>query len=186
MEPASVYLVCLIATFGLWILGGRTWALALWIDARVSAFPLRRTGSSRLGSLLLGVVVAATLWRVAPAAADVVPVRDRTVVSVEVQPVEVVTSDPGRGTPVDSALSRYTPLFDRIDSGRSSEARTHTVVRGDCLWKIARGALIADGVNPSGAAVGDLWRRIYAENREVVGDDPNLIFPGQVLSIPER
>ena len=51
---------------------------------------------------------------------------------------------------------------------------THTVVPGDTLWDI------------SGAYYGDptRWPEIYAANTGVIGGDPNLIFPGQVLQIP--
>jgi nucleoid-associated protein YgaU len=53
-------------------------------------------------------------------------------------------------------------------------ARTYTVVKGDSLSKIAKREL------------GDAnkWRKIYEANRAVVGDNPDLIKPGQVLVIP--
>jgi hypothetical protein len=50
---------------------------------------------------------------------------------------------------------------------------THTVARGDSLWKIA-----ARYYND-----GSLWPFIYAANRGKVSN-PNLIHPGQVLTIP--
>lgn len=49
--------------------------------------------------------------------------------------------------------------------------RTYTVVKGDSLSKI-------------GNALGVPWRSIYEANRGVVGSNPNLIYPGQVLTIP--
>jgi len=52
--------------------------------------------------------------------------------------------------------------------------RTHTVVSGDSLWAIAQ------RFYGSGAR----WNEIYQANRAVVGSNPNLIFPGQVLIIP--
>jgi nucleoid-associated protein YgaU len=54
-------------------------------------------------------------------------------------------------------------------------ARTHTVVSGDSLSKIAKKYL--------GNA--NRWNELYEANRAVVGDNPNLIKPGQVLTIPE-
>lgn len=51
---------------------------------------------------------------------------------------------------------------------------TYTVVPGDSLWKIAA-TLCGDPLK---------WKDIYAANRAVIGPDPNLIFPGQVLTIP--
>jgi nucleoid-associated protein YgaU len=49
-----------------------------------------------------------------------------------------------------------------------------TVVNGDTLWDIAQ----AEYGDPT------RWPEIYAANADVVGADPDLIFPGQVLRIP--
>lgn len=51
---------------------------------------------------------------------------------------------------------------------------TYTVVAGDFLYKIA--------ANLCGDA--SKWKEIYAANVGVIGADPDLIFPGQVLTIP--
>jgi LysM repeat protein len=50
--------------------------------------------------------------------------------------------------------------------------RTYTVRPGDTLSGIAAHFGIAD------------WRTLYQANKGVVGPDPNLILPGQVLTIP--
>ncbi|MFF8711732.1 peptidoglycan DD-metalloendopeptidase family protein [Streptomyces sp. NPDC015184] len=49
---------------------------------------------------------------------------------------------------------------------------SYTVARGDSLSAIAASEHVRGG-----------WQRLYEANREVVGDDPDLIFPGQRLSI---
>ena len=46
-----------------------------------------------------------------------------------------------------------------------------TVRAGDTLWSIAGG---------------DDWPEWYAANRDVIGPDPDLIRPGQVLTPPEK
>ena len=51
--------------------------------------------------------------------------------------------------------------------------RTHTVVRGDCLWNIAKKHL--------GNA--SRWPEIFDLNRDQI-KNPNLIYPGQVLKLP--
>jgi nucleoid-associated protein YgaU len=55
------------------------------------------------------------------------------------------------------------------------QEETYTVVKGDSLSKIAKHHL------------GDAnqWRRIYEANRQVIGDDPDKIKPGQQLRIPK-
>lgn len=58
----------------------------------------------------------------------------------------------------------------------------HVVATGDTLWAIAAAHLPADaGADAIGEAVG----RWHEENRLVIGDDPGLIVPGQVLRVPE-
>ncbi|MBI2912961.1 MAG: LysM peptidoglycan-binding domain-containing protein [Chloroflexi bacterium] len=52
------------------------------------------------------------------------------------------------------------------------QRRTYTVVPGDTLSGIAAAFGLAD------------WHALYEANRDIVGGDPNLIFPGQVLVIP--
>lgn len=53
--------------------------------------------------------------------------------------------------------------------------KTYIVKKGDNLWLIAR-MFLGDG---------NRWREIYLyNNRNIIGGNPNLIFPGQVLSIP--
>lgn len=58
--------------------------------------------------------------------------------------------------------------------GGTPAGSVYTVKRGDNLWKIAK------AYYGSGA----LWTKIYAANKAVIGNNPNLIYPGQVLTIP--
>ena len=57
----------------------------------------------------------------------------------------------------------------------ASAAMTYTVVSGDSLWAIAV-KLLGNGAR---------WPEIYEANKAVVGPNPNLIHPGQVLTIPK-
>ncbi|MYY81312.1 MULTISPECIES: transglycosylase family protein [unclassified Streptomyces] len=56
---------------------------------------------------------------------------------------------------------------DRSDRGAS---RGYTVRQGDTLSLVA-------------ARHGTHWQRVYAANRQVIGGDPNMIVPGQRLSL---
>ena len=64
-------------------------------------------------------------------------------------------------------------------------SRTYEVQRGDCLWSIAEAILIERGREPQGADIAELWKAIYRANRDVIGDDPDLILPGQILELTE-
>lgn len=67
-------------------------------------------------------------------------------------------------------------------SGRPVQAdRTVVVRRGDTLWHIARRHL---GPEATPAQVCAEWPRWHRANREVIGDDPHRLLPGQVLTVP--
>lgn len=65
----------------------------------------------------------------------------------------------------------------------SRESATYAVVPGDSLWAIAANHL--DG-EPDDAQVAEAWPLWFDANRDVVGDDPDLIHPGQVLRVPDH
>ncbi|WP_374984864.1 peptidoglycan DD-metalloendopeptidase family protein [Streptomyces fradiae] len=50
--------------------------------------------------------------------------------------------------------------------------RVYTVVAGDYLAKIAHNKNVKGG-----------WKKLYADNREAIGDDPSLIHPGLKLTL---
>ncbi|MEU4603025.1 LysM peptidoglycan-binding domain-containing protein [Kribbella sp. NPDC023972] len=52
---------------------------------------------------------------------------------------------------------------------------------GDTLWSIAATEL---GPNATPEDVAARWPAWYAANRQLIGPDPDLILPGQVLRIP--
>ena len=58
---------------------------------------------------------------------------------------------------------------------------TYVVRPGDSLWSIARAH---PGATGSGS-VERRWRAIWQANRDLVGDDPDLILPGQALRLPD-
>lgn len=87
-------------------------------------------------------------------------------------------------TETDRAVAALAPAVGLLDSSPVENASQYTVVRGDTLWAIAKSHIAARGVVPSGTDVATYWRAIFVDNRSVIGDDPNLILPGQVLTIP--
>lgn len=60
----------------------------------------------------------------------------------------------------------------RVDN--TVQPKTYTVKKGDCLWNIAK-KYYGNGAQ---------YTKIYNANKGVIGGNPNLIYPGQVLTIP--
>lgn len=59
------------------------------------------------------------------------------------------------------------------ETDNSPTVTTYTVASGDCLWNIAK-KYLGDGAR---------WNEIYALNTGQISN-PNLIYPGQVLTVP--
>ena len=99
---------------------------------------------------------------------------------------------PFAGTPADDVSAAVRSEAPASDAGPSLAGTSGTagevdttiavVVRpGDSLWAIAAAHL------PSGASAASIdasWRQWYAANRDVIGANPNLVIPGQVLLPP--
>lgn len=66
------------------------------------------------------------------------------------------------------------PKRETNNSPAPASAQTYTVVKGDCLWNIAKKFY----------GNGSKYTVIYNANKGVIGGNPNLIYPGQVLTIP--
>ena len=66
------------------------------------------------------------------------------------------------------------PKRESTNSPAPSVSQTYTVKKGDCLWNIAKKFY----------GNGSKYTIIYNANKSVVGGNPNLIYPGQVLTIP--
>jgi nucleoid-associated protein YgaU len=56
-----------------------------------------------------------------------------------------------------------------------------TVEAGDTLWNIAGLQL---GPEATTADIAAEWPRWFAANRQVIGDNPDLIYPGEQLAPP--
>ncbi len=64
-----------------------------------------------------------------------------------------------------------------------AEGEVDVVVRrGDTLWGLVHRHL---GAGATEAEVAAVWPRWYAANRAVIGADPDLLLPGQVLRVPD-
>lgn len=61
----------------------------------------------------------------------------------------------------------------RVDN--SSKPKTYTVVYGDCLWNLAKKFY----------GSGSLYTKIYEANKSLIGPNPNILYVGWILSIPD-
>lgn len=74
------------------------------------------------------------------------------------------------------ALAREEAFSEETDSEKEkadTKGDSYTVQKGDCLWDIAEEQL-GDGM---------LWSRIYEQNREVIGENPDLLYVGITLKL---
>ncbi len=79
------------------------------------------------------------------------------------------------GAPV-TAPPASAPITPPAPTGGTVEVRT-----GDTLWGLAARAL---GPDATDAAIAAEWPRWYAANASTIGPDPDVLEPGQVLTVP--
>lgn len=76
-----------------------------------------------------------------------------------------------------SGTSSYNSSQPRASSSNPSQntsRKTYKVVKGDCLWNITK----------KFTGAGSRWRELYNLNKSVIGSNPNLIYPNQLLTLP--
>jgi nucleoid-associated protein YgaU len=166
MDPATVFLLYAISTLSVWLL-----ATAVRPAVAAMAHVGRMLPTARpLMALVVSTVLLLGIVRAGNASGSVGPASQRMEQMV----------DSFVGAPPDSrdVVSRLRPM--------TSISTNHVVVKGDSLWGIARSVLSGSGPEPAGASISELWKSIYELNRDLIGDDPNLIHPGQILQLPGR
>jgi hypothetical protein len=161
---------------GAWLALGWLWLVAL--TGLGSALPgLGGRAAARLHRVVtpraLRLVVAVTLG-VAPGALALpalagtpppVPLGWPVATGRPLHPARAPLAGPARSAPPRSAVPR-------------SAVRVRP---GDTLWSLTARDLVP-GQAP--AAVAQWWPRLWADNRAVIGADPDLIHPGQLLRLP--
>jgi hypothetical protein len=66
-----------------------------------------------------------------------------------------------------------------------AEPDAWVVAQGDHLWSIAAETMADRGEDDREATIAAYWLRLIEENRDVVGENPDLIHPGQVIRLPD-
>lgn len=178
---------------------GRRWTRTEALATRLVPLVLRRTLTVGLGAgLTLGMATTALAdeidvgWAITSGSttqADAVPTADvaptasghasaghpgiPTAPAFAVPPTAMATP-----TPAATPDAGPTPAGGPTGQG---PARTVTVQAGDSLWRITAGLLPAGSDD---ARIAATWPLVYAANRDVVGPDPGLVHPGDVLTVP--
>ena len=73
-------------------------------------------------------------------------------------------------------------VLSRAPAPAANTSAEVVVQRGDTLWSVAARHL---GTGASDAEIARAWPAWYATNRDVIGGDPDVILPGQVLRAPQ-
>lgn len=180
------------------------WALAAWLGVvvlvtslgrlpglpgRACAAVARRTAPSavrRAVEVALGLGLATGALGAGPASAVTVDghaarqLPGATSAPAPAGPERIPIADQGPGpAPATGPVGS-----DSLDWPRTA-APDVVVQPGDTLWGLAEQALRATAsAPPSDTAVAHAWPAWWAANRQVIGEDPDLILPGTVLSPP--
>lgn len=148
------------------------------LEAAVAPAILRRLAATAVG---VGVLTG-TAATAASAAAPEAPAASAPLVPSWPAAGERAAppGDAGAQAPPTVEERRAPPVEERAGEGRTADDDV-VVVRGDTLWGIAAAHLPEDAAP---AVVAEQWPRWWSANRSTVGDDPDLILPGQRLRAP--
>jgi nucleoid-associated protein YgaU len=154
---------CAAATL---VAAGWLWVITTDVVVRVlvagGAVAVRRPGRLRLLLLATCGVVAVSTTAGAASADDRRPVTPPSL----------------SGLPLPDRATGDAHAPDLADTLPGTRVRVRP---GDSLWAIAEGRL---GPRATVVDLVDHWHRIYDRNARVIGPDPDLILPGQLLDLP--
>ena len=142
--------------------------------ARVALHVALPAGARRSAALLLGLGLG-----IAPLAGTALPL---------LTPAVATAADgvPDWPTPAAASDDAAVPDWPAGASAAPSAAAERIVVRGDCLWHIAADSLVARlGRPPDDGEVATAVHAWWVANADVIGPDPDLLLPGQVLRQPD-
>lgn len=129
--------------------------------------------SRRVGPVLTAAVLFVTL-KIGGATAAVGPPADR-----------LQETEDGTGPESLPAAPPATGLEGQSVPDSPVSERTYRVKPGDSLWAIACRDLSVES-KPTEQQIDAHWREIYRLNGDLIGADPNLIYPGQILVLPQQ
>jgi len=155
--------------------GGRAADVALGV--------LLPAGARRLAALAVGLTLGTGLPAPAPAPPVAAGLTLAAVDGPVTGPVTGPPMDQPGGAPPDWPGPPVAPPHEVLPA-----AEDRVVLRGDCLWDIAAEWLAAQrSATPGGVSDAEVLAAVRAwwqANAEVIGPDPDLLLPGQVLTPP--
>ena len=95
-----------------------------------------------------------------------------------------MTGTTGSGAEMTAADNRPAELR-TAEADDHPGAETWIVEAGDHLWAIAAETVADRTGHTDDESVGTYWQRLIEANLHIVGDDPDLIHPGQIIELPE-
>ncbi len=150
--------------------------------------------AANTAALLLAVYVASTPVQAAeapptPHLVEASAVDEHRAVSPATPEASRTTDEELGGTPpppVPHLVARPDGLSSAGPVGKTN-GLAHVVKPGDHLWSITALHLGRQlGHRPSNAAIAPLWRDVVRMNQDrLASGDPNLIFPGETILLPE-
>jgi hypothetical protein len=170
----AAWVVALLAT--VWVSATSTIALVALVVRSGTAIGVTRACAPRFVRHIVEASLVATLV-VAPARAAIAT-PPSPVATAGDQPV-VRAPEPAPPKPVAKPVAQPKPA--------PASNRSHVVMPGDNLWRIAEAELVARGhSNPDIATVAHYWLIVIERNRDALrSHDPNLIYPGETIALPE-
>ena len=90
---------------------------------------------------------------------------------------------PAGSAPVDNSTLGADSRPDVVSEDTSLER--WRVEPGDHLWSIATETVADRDGSADQSSIADYWLRLIDANHDVVGDNPDLIHPGQILRLPQ-
>ena len=178
-----------LATATFYFLAGRRGRIPSWLH-QITLPPLRRLIDKALTTGLAASIAFAPTLPAAPVAEDPPAIEFEIhdgvpVPNIAVAPV--VAADPKLApAPPTVSIPSRARISESPGDAEVVAAETYAVVAGDNLWAIA--ALHLETVLTREPTNGELivyWRSVVAANQpNLRSRDPNLIFPGEMLTLP--
>lgn len=111
-----------------------------------------------------------------------IPAATTNSATAQAQPSPFYPASDDQKDPASDKQPQLSPFFGGTDPEIvPTSSNEHVVLRGESLWDIARQQL---GPHASDASTLEYTVQLHQVNRTVIGDNPDIILPGQKLLLP--